>query len=94
MQAGPGKAQGLMLLDTSKGGWTILHSDSDIKRLDGKRTEGQYLWDVFSVPDVVSPMLMPMLSSCAYVPSCHSLQLTLQHPIEHREGTACCTYAR
>ena len=64
LQAGPGKAQGLMLLDTSKGGWTILHSDSDIKRLDAKRTEGQYLWDIFSVPDVVSHMPM---ASCADV---------------------------
>lgn len=53
MQAAAGKQQGLMLLDTSKGGWSILHSDCDIKRLNAGRTEGRYLWDIFAVPDVV-----------------------------------------
>ena len=54
-----------MLLDTSKGGWTILHSDCDVKRLDAKRTEGQHLWDVFAVPDVVGAMLASGQCYCA-----------------------------
>lgn len=52
------RQQGLMLLDTSQPGWRILHSDCDEPRLSPRRTEGQALWDVFAVPDVVRPFML------------------------------------
>lgn len=57
-KAGAGKQQGLMLLDTSCGGWTILHSNCDSRQLDAKQTEGRYLWDIFTVPDVAQPEVL------------------------------------
>lgn len=42
-----------MLLDTSKPGWKILHADCEPLHLSRQHTEGQSLWDVFAVPDVV-----------------------------------------
>ena len=47
-----------MLLDTSQPGWRILHSDCDEHRLSPRRTQGQALWDVFAVPDVVRPLML------------------------------------
>ncbi len=42
-----------MMLDTSKLGWQILHSDCDDKRLDAKHAEGKSFWETFAVSDVV-----------------------------------------
>ncbi|DBA75652.1 hypothetical protein WJX79_010067 [Trebouxia sp. C0005] len=46
---------GLMVIDTSRLGWTVLHADCNNAAIDGKRGEGQSLWDLFKVPDVASP---------------------------------------
>ena len=45
---------GLMLIDTSRPGWTVLHADCSNPRIDGKQGEQHSLWDLFKVPDVVS----------------------------------------
>ncbi len=45
---------GLMVIDTSRPGWTVLHADCNNAAIDGKQGEGQSLWDLFKVPDVVS----------------------------------------
>ena len=44
---------GLMVIDTSRPGWTVLHADCNNAAIDGKQGEGQSLWDLFKVPDVV-----------------------------------------
>ena len=44
---------GLMVIDTSRPGWTVLHADCNNAAIDGKHGEGQCLWDLFKVPDVV-----------------------------------------
>lgn len=46
---------GLMVIDTSRPGWTVLHADCNNAAIDGKQGEGQSLWDLFKVPDVASP---------------------------------------
>ena len=45
---------GLMVVDTSKPGWMMLHADCNNPSIDGKNAEGQALWDRMKVPDVVS----------------------------------------
>ena len=45
---------GLMLVDTSKPGWMVLHADCNNPRIDSRQAEGQSLWDMLKVPDVVS----------------------------------------
>lgn len=45
---------GLMVIDTSRPGWTILHADCNNPRIDAQQGEGQSLWDLLKVPDVVS----------------------------------------
>ncbi len=44
---------GLMVIDTSRPGWTVLHADCNNAAIDSKQGEGQSLWDLFKVPDVV-----------------------------------------
>ena len=44
---------GLMVIDTSRPGWTVLHADCNSAAIDSKQGEGQSLWDLFKVPDVV-----------------------------------------
>ncbi len=42
-----------MVIDTSRPGWTVLHADCNNAAIDCKNGEGQSLWDLFKVPDVV-----------------------------------------
>lgn len=48
---------GLMVVDTSKPGWIVLHADCNNPRIDSRQAEGQSLWDKLKVPDVVSTAL-------------------------------------
>ena len=48
---------GLMVVDTSKPGWMMLHADCNNASIDGKNAEGQALWDRMKVPDVVRTAL-------------------------------------
>lgn len=49
---------GLMVVDTSKPGWMVLHADCNNPCIDRGQAEGQCLWDKLKVPDVVSALLL------------------------------------
>lgn len=56
---------GLMVVDTSQHGWTVLHADCNHPGIDGRQAEGHSLWDKLKIPDVVS--LLPP-SCCILAP--------------------------
>ena len=56
---------GLMLIDTSRPGWTVLHADCVNPRIDGSNAEQLSLWDLFKVPDIVRPRPLLTSSSCS-----------------------------
>lgn len=56
---------GLMVVDTSKPGWMVLHADCNNPRIDSRQAEGQSLWDKLKVPDVVSTALSCL--SCGHI---------------------------
>ncbi|KAL3151455.1 hypothetical protein ABBQ38_012460 [Trebouxia sp. C0009 RCD-2024] len=46
---------GLMVVDTSQHGWTVLHADCNHPGIDGRQAEGHSLWDKLKIPDVANP---------------------------------------
>ena len=58
MQEKRNRDVGLMVIDTSRPGWTILHADCSNPRIDAQQSEGQSLWDLLKVPDVVGCCLL------------------------------------
>lgn len=52
---------GLMVVDTSKPGWMVLHADCNNSCIDRGQIEGQSLWDKLKVPDVVSALLLLLI---------------------------------
>ena len=61
---------GLMVVDTSQPGWTVLHADCNNPCIDGRQAEGQSLWDKLRIPDVVRSVVIfcCLVLSVAFLP--------------------------
>ena len=78
---------GLMVIDTSRPGWTILHADCNNPRIDAQQSEGQSLWDLLKVPDVVSLSVLCSRVDGTDISVCERLVLGL---CSHVTGTKGC----